>query len=92
MTPLESLGLAGFVLGLVAAFLWVIAVALGVYAWWRYVYAPWKTMRADIAALNTKIDGVAAQVSIQRVDALSNEEVAYRESRLNARQRARSPL
>jgi hypothetical protein len=69
--------------------LWVCTVAAGAYAIWTFVYKPWKAIRADMVALDTKVNQAVATLSQQRVLTLTDEEVAMRERQMRARQTAR---
>ena len=72
--------------------LWFTTVGGLAYALWRYVYVPWKIMRADLKALNSKLDEtnlrITNELGLRRAqNSLSPEEQLRAENRLNARRR-----
>lgn len=86
-----------FVLGFMAA-AWAFNVGMTAYALWHYVYKPWKVVRLDQAGLkamveaqNKMIQDAIELVKIRSAEALSEEEMAYREARSRARSRQRVP-
>lgn len=80
------------VIATIALTAWAFTVLAVGYVVYRYAFLPFKVCRADITALNAKVDGVASQIQVQRVTALSDEEIAHRERRQTARTQARQPF
>ena len=82
-----------FALGFLYALNLAVAGAVA-YILYMYVYRPWKVMRADLVALDGKLNALHAEMnaamSARRVDALSDAEVAFRENQLLAKSRARA--
>jgi len=76
--------LVGLLLGL-----WVATIAATAYALYFWVYKPWGTMRKDMTALAQQVSDAVALINRERVMALSDEEIAQRESQLHARRVAR---
>jgi len=74
---------------------WLFTVGSSIYVYWRYNYAPWKVMRADVAALNAKIEEHVAwvknELGLRKAMGLSDEETAALERRLKARTLWRNP-
>mgnify|MGYP001615035929 CR=1 FL=1 len=73
----------------VALTAWLMTLVGVSYALWRYAFQPWKALRADVLALNGKVDATIAQLAEirslltpARIAAMSNEELASIERRL----------
>ena len=65
---------------------WVLTSAAVAYALWRYAYQPWRVVRADVAALNAKVDQhvawAQATMTTRRMSSMTDEELASVERRL----------
>lgn len=69
--------------------LWLCTAAATAFVLYHFVYKSWKVMRTDMHALNTKVDASLQLLNRERVMSLTDEEVAFREQRSQARQRER---
>jgi len=69
--------------------LWVTTVAATAFVLYHFVYKSWTVMRKDMRALAQQVAEGVALLNRERIVALSDEEVAYREARMQARQRER---
>ena len=87
---MDALLIAGFVLAVLALTLCLFLVLAMSYVLYKYVYTPWRVIRADLTALFAKVQDLERAASQARVMTLSNEEVARREARINARARAQA--
>ena len=86
-----------FWLGVLTA-AWLFTVGAVVYSIWKYVFLPWKVMRKDMIGLFEAIKQVQgdAQEALKLVQArgmnkLTDEEIAFAEKRMEARQRVNRP-
>ena len=83
---MDSLIIAAFVIATLALAITLLMIPLMSYVIYRYVLVPWRVVRADIVALNQQMANLQQQA---RVKAMTDEDIARAEFKLNARQKAR---
>ena len=81
-----TLLITAFILGVLSLAIVLLLIPVLSYLFWRYVLGPWKVMRTDIIALNQQLAALQQQA---RIKAMSDEDIARAEFKLNARQKAR---